>query len=170
MPRYVNHTLSVPVHVRSDRAAIPVTDQLVQGRMRTPVLAELAGEPFFILIRADRSVVGRFIGMTCWYDEVSVTVCAGENRFAFALDSTSNAVLWAMPEEGSRRVVPTVTAAWHGAVYGWANRAPVVLDAKTGADREPSPGLAPEVVNGRAAVGAPVQGSGNPVTVHPASG
>jgi hypothetical protein len=43
-----------------------------------------------------------------------------------------------------------VTAAWHGAVYGTAGDKPLVLDAKTGVDREPSPGLAPAAVSGYA--------------------
>jgi hypothetical protein len=121
---------------------------------------------FFVLIRPDGSLAarnkGEYIAMNCRYDEVAVTVCFSDfGRFAFGLDSTTNAVLWTLPQEGSRRVVPQVTAVWHGAVYGTANRLPVVLDARTGADKDPETGLAPVVVNAHAAVIAGPTGGQN---------
>jgi hypothetical protein len=65
-----------------------------------------------------------------------------------------------------------VTAVWHGAVYGRANDQPVVLDAKTGADREPSPGIAPVAVNAHGGVTTVKTAEGliAGLAVHPATG
>jgi hypothetical protein len=128
------------------------------------------------VIRKDGSVVGRTQGsftlMTCRYDEVSVTVCASDGDYAFALSAASNEVLWSLPQKDSRRKVPVVTAVWHGAVYGRANDQPVVLDAKTGADREPSPGIAPVAVNAHGGVTTVKTAEGliAGLAVHPATG
>lgn len=35
-----------------------------------------------------------------------------------ALDADTGKVLWSLPDAAANRVAPTVTAAWHGAVYG----------------------------------------------------
>lgn len=83
--------------------------------------------------------------MDCWFDEVSVTVCSGDGVFAF--DVATGEKLWALPDEKSNRMAPEVTAAWHGAVYGRTSNGPLVLDARTGADREVSAGAAPIIVN-----------------------
>jgi hypothetical protein len=45
-----------------------------------------------------------------------------------------------------------VTAAWHGAVDGSTGNGPITIDAKTGADRQATPGAAPSVVNGYAGI------------------
>jgi hypothetical protein len=44
--------------------------------------------------------------------------------------------------DSSGRLVPAVTAFWHGAVYGETQNGPVILDGRTGKDRS-SPGVAP---------------------------
>lgn len=82
----------------------------------------------------------------------------------FALDATSGELLWQLPASG--HTAPTVTAVWHGAVYGTAGGTPVVLDAKTGVDREPSPGLAPVAVSGYAGVATSAQDTS--LTAYPA--
>lgn len=132
---------------------------------------------FFAVIRPDGSMAlraeGNYIGLWCRYDQVSVTIC-GFNRGLtpiFALESSTNAMLWKLPDEATRREAPTVTVVWHGMVYGRANGQPVVLDAKTGADREPSPGLAPLAVSANGGVGVSQRSTGGQlVKVHPATG
>lgn len=78
---------------------------------------------------------------------VCSTTAAATEAAAAAFDGSTGARLWALPQVGSPRVAPTVTTAWHGAVYGATSNGPVVLQAKTGADREVSPGIAPVLVN-----------------------
>ncbi|MFI0155989.1 outer membrane protein assembly factor BamB family protein [Streptomyces lydicus] len=87
------------------------------------------------------------LGLTCRYDDASVTVCQTEEPRTLALDAKTGKELWSLPEKGGNRVAPTVTAAWHGVVYGTTSNGPVALDAKTGADRSTSPGAAPVAVN-----------------------
>jgi hypothetical protein len=102
----------------------------------------------------------------CVWDEASTTVCSGPNR-TFALDALSAGLLWSLPAAG--RVPPQVSTAWHGAVYGTTVNGPVVVDARTGRDRNPAPGAAPVIVDAYLGVGT---GSGllGGVVVTPASG
>ncbi|WP_018334204.1 hypothetical protein [Actinomycetospora chiangmaiensis] len=102
----------------------------------------------------------------CTWDEAATAVCSGSNR-TFALDAPTGAVLWSLPAAG--RVAPAVTTAWHGAVYGTTVNGPVVVDARTGRDRNPAPGAAPVVVDAYLGVGT---GSGllGGVVVTPATG
>lgn len=76
----------------------------------------------------------------CTWDERTVTVCAGAASVS-GVDATTAAPLWSLPAPG--RVAPAITTAWHGAVYGTTVNGPVVLDGRTGADRNPTPGAAP---------------------------
>ncbi|MFC4066720.1 hypothetical protein [Actinoplanes subglobosus] len=93
----------------------------------------------------DRATGAYPSGLACRYDQAAVTVCTMGTSLVFALDATSGEQLWQLPATG--RTAPTITAVWHGAVYGAASDTPMVLDAKTGTDREPSPGLAPVAVS-----------------------
>lgn len=102
----------------------------------------------------------------CTWDEASTTVCAGGGR-AVALDAVTGAPLWALPAGG--RVAPQVSAVWHGAVYGTTVNGPVVVDARTGLDRNPTPGSAPSVVDAYLGVG-PGPGLLGGVVVTPAIG
>ncbi|MEV5951346.1 hypothetical protein [Streptomyces sp. NPDC051993] len=82
----------------------------------------------------------------CLGDEQSLVLCqdqyAGQTNTVVAFDTTTAAKLWSLPDT-SGRVVPQVTAFWHGAVYGQTQNGPVVLDGRTGKDREAKPGAAP---------------------------
>ncbi|MFE9438084.1 PQQ-binding-like beta-propeller repeat protein [Streptomyces sp. NPDC006602] len=94
---------------------------------------------------------------TCGYDEKSTIVCHGESTqtdepVAYGLDATSGKVLWKLPDAQSDRIAPEVTSAWHGRVYGETENGPVTLDARTGEDAPTSPGIAPVLVNGSAAL------------------
>ncbi len=114
----------------------------------------------------DRATGAYNAGLTCRYDQAAVTVCATGPSLVFALDATSGKPLWQLPATG--RSAPTVTAVWHGAVYGTVGDRPVALDAKTGVDREPSPGLAPAAVSGYAGVTNATQGTA--LSAYPAVG
>jgi hypothetical protein len=97
----------------------------------------------------------------CMYDGATVTVCQTDqpDRWAGAFDDNGT-WLWELPDKNSNRVAPTVTAAWHGAVYGSTANGPLVLDARTGADRETRPGVTAWLVNEYVAVASPPDGSG----------
>jgi hypothetical protein len=95
----------------------------------------------------------------CVYDEQSRTFCTAsttEGAELTAYDADSGRRLWRVggPSDTSGRLVPSLTAAYHGAVYGTVRRGdqeppePLVLDGATGKDREVSPGAAPWRVNG----------------------
>lgn len=95
-------------------------------------------------------------GWTCRRDQQSLTVCslAPYNDTDAVLGFDDNGTeLWRITRD-TGRVVPTVTTAWHGMVYGYTDNGPVVLDGRTGADHPtPSPD-APILVNGYFAITA----------------
>ncbi|MFE2105230.1 PQQ-binding-like beta-propeller repeat protein [Kitasatospora sp. NPDC059463] len=86
----------------------------------------------------------------CDFDGTSVILCNdqlfGQTHSIAALDTTSMKWLWSITETPGGRLVPVVTAVWHGAVYGRTTNGNVILDARTGADRA-TPKLAPFLVN-----------------------
>lgn len=103
----------------------------------------------------------------CVYDEAAVTVCQTDrpSQWAGAFDDTGK-WLWELPAEG--RVAPVVTGAWHGAVYGSTPNGPVVLDGRTGADRETKPGASPWLVNEYFGVAAGPDSIPNSTSIFPA--
>lgn len=111
---------------------------------------------FLAVLGADGSARPRIdlgtasVAPRCVWDEATVTVCSGPNR-TFALDAVTARPLWSLPTAG--RVPPRVSTAWHGAVYGTTVNGPVVVDGRTGQDRDPAPGAAPVVVNRYLGVG-----------------
>ncbi|WP_405429023.1 hypothetical protein [Micromonospora sp. NBC_00617] len=131
------------------------------------------GERFYTLIKKDGTLVNRTkgdygAGLRCSYDEAAVTVCAiGNSQPLFALDSTTGDDLWQLPATGRR--APRMTVAWHGAVYGTVNNAAVVLDARTGTDKEVSPGVAPVAVTTHGGLAANPSDSAA-LAFHPALG
>lgn len=130
------------------------------------------GKRFYALVHGDGTLSDRATGdyssgLDCRYDQAAITVCSLGTTSAFALDATSGKVLWQLPATG--RTAPTITAVWHGAVYGTAGGQPLVLDARTGTDRERSPGLAPVAVSGYAGVAASPADPAT-LTAYPAAG
>jgi outer membrane protein assembly factor BamB len=115
----------------------------------------------------------------CVHDDRSVTVCFAAKRFSdsitgrvtteteriLAYDTATARLLWELPKAG--RVAPTITTVWHGAVYGTTANGPVVLDARTGQDRETAPGVAPVTVG---AYGALVKDDNDSLMFHAAAG
>ncbi|MFI6689076.1 hypothetical protein [Streptomyces sp. NPDC050485] len=82
----------------------------------------------------------------CMGDEQSLVLChdqyAGQVNAVVVFDAATTSKVWSLPDT-SGRIVPQVTAFWHGAVYGRTSNGPVVLDGHTGKDRETKPGAAP---------------------------
>ncbi len=76
-------------------------------------------------------------------------MCLGSG-VVLAVDATSAQLLWKLPDDSGHRVAPDVSTVWHGLVYGKTTNGPVILDARTGADRPGTPGAAPSVVDGYA--------------------
>ncbi|WP_422519967.1 hypothetical protein [Streptomyces sp. 5.8] len=86
--------------------------------------------------------------VSCTNDQartLGTLVCAGAFAVA-AVDPATGQVLWAL-KDGEGRKSPTVTAVWHGRVYGRGVGGPVALDARTGADMPTRPEAAPLLVN-----------------------
>jgi hypothetical protein len=86
---------------------------------------------------------------TCEFDDWATDVCStGDYQTqTFALDANTGRVLWQLPDRAQNRIAPQVTAAWHGAIYGTTPSGPVVLDARSGKDRNDSPGVAPVLLD-----------------------
>ncbi|MGW4958818.1 outer membrane protein assembly factor BamB family protein [Nonomuraea sp. NPDC004186] len=105
--------------------------------------------------------------LNCLYDEQAIAVCSGGD-WVGALDAQTGSWLWSITKGGGR-LVPLVTGAWHGVVYGRTANGPVVLDGRTGTDRETQPGVAPSVVNSSMAIG-PWPGGGLGSSSYPVIG
>ncbi len=74
---------------------------------------------------------------TCWGDQAKAVVCtSGESggKEIIGFDDTTGKKTWGHTDQSASRVVPAVTAAFHGIVYAQAEAQPVLMDAATGAD------------------------------------
>jgi hypothetical protein len=95
-------------------------------------------------------------GWSCRSDEQDLTICSlapytgTDAVLAFDDDGTE---LWRITRD-SGRAIPTVTAAWHGMIYGYTDAGPLVLDGRTGQDKAVTASTAPLLVNEYFAVGA----------------
>ncbi|MEU3465623.1 PQQ-binding-like beta-propeller repeat protein [Streptomyces sp. NPDC006733] len=86
-------------------------------------------------------------GWRCLHDMQSLVVCSRygyrvADRAIMMFDAASLQKVWTL-SAGSGRTVPKITGFWHGAVYGEVGDEPIVLDGKTGQDRQISAGAAP---------------------------
>jgi hypothetical protein len=78
---------------------------------------------------------------TCWGDSKNSVVCTSHARGQaeiIGIDDTTGKKTWGYTEKSGSRVVPKITAAFHGLVYAQAEAGPALLDATTGHD-VPSP-------------------------------
>lgn len=116
-------------------------------------------------VKADQK--GDFNRAGCYYDGRATVVCAGY-RWTAAFDATTLEPLWSLPDTGTNRIAPTVTAVWHGIVYGTTDNGPVALDARTGQDKPNSPGASPYIVDSYVGVG--VDTANHLAVVYPADG
>lgn len=74
---------------------------------------------------------------TCWGDGKSSVVCTSTERGPaeiIGLDDNTGKKTWGYPEDTGSRVVPKITAAFHGRLYAETEAGPVLLDATTGQD------------------------------------
>ncbi|MEV4333644.1 PQQ-binding-like beta-propeller repeat protein [Streptomyces sp. NPDC049597] len=90
-------------------------------------------------------------GWRCRHDAQSLVLCSkygygAANRGITVFDAASVQTQWMLPD-GSGRTVPKVSGFWHGAVYGEVGDEPIVLDGKTGQDRQTSAGAAPNEID-----------------------
>ncbi|MEY9956695.1 PQQ-binding-like beta-propeller repeat protein [Streptacidiphilus sp. MAP5-52] len=108
-------------------------------------------------------------GTTCTYDGIDTSVCSSDSA-VFAVNPTTGALMWQLPDTAANRIAPTVTTVWHGLIYGTTASGPVVLDAKTGKDRNDSPGVAPSVVDSNVAIALDPSGTDNSVRAFAATG
>ncbi len=77
-------------------------------------------------------------GYECIWDQASSVVCREKQptgpQEIFGFDDETGKKAWGYTSESGGRVVPTVTAAFHGVVYVQTEKQAVLLDAKTGQD------------------------------------
>jgi hypothetical protein len=111
-------------------------------------------------ISRDSSDLGTGSPWSCVYDGISTDVCSADiyQPQAVAVDASTGRVLWQLPDHAQNRIAPRVTAAWHGAVYGTTPSGPVVLDARSGDDRNDSPGVAPVLLDAYVGIAVSPQG------------
>ncbi|MEU8824920.1 PQQ-binding-like beta-propeller repeat protein [Streptomyces sp. NPDC048636] len=124
-------------------------------------------ERYFVLDSATgrkrRIVPEDAVTSDCTYDGVSVTVCSGSEGWGSEVagyDSHSGKELWKLPDESANRIAPKVTLVRQGLVYGETKSGDVVLDARTGRDKETKPGIAPVVCDGYVGISQTLHGAG----------
>ncbi|MFJ8536264.1 hypothetical protein [Streptomyces sp. NPDC093591] len=74
---------------------------------------------------------------TCWGDQAKAVVCTSGQSGGpeiIGFDDTTGKKTWGYTDESASRVVPTVTAAYHGIVYAQSEVQPVLMNAATGED------------------------------------
>ncbi|GAA2818949.1 hypothetical protein [Kribbella solani] len=77
-------------------------------------------------------------GYGCTWDQASAIVCtasaASGPKEIFGFDDDTGKKAWGYTTLSGGRIVPNVTAAFHGILYAQTEAQPVLMDAKTGAD------------------------------------
>ncbi len=74
---------------------------------------------------------------TCWSDQAKAVICtAGESggQEIIGFDDTTGRKTWGYTDKSASRVVPAVTAAFHGIVYAQTEAQSVLMNAATGVD------------------------------------
>ena len=150
--RWVGATRSSAVTVVPAGPALAVVDSTNYGN----------GDPALLFLDpatgAERGKLTRKSGFgsssygKCEYDQQSVVVCLADGRLA-GYDAGTGKELWALPDKTTNRIAPTMTAVWHGALYGRTSNGPIVLDARTGADRSTEPGAVLHWISEYAGIG-----------------
>ncbi|MEU1806716.1 hypothetical protein [Streptomyces sp. NPDC019937] len=75
------------------------------------------------------------------------------NGSVAAYDGKSGKQLWKLSHDDADRVPPHATLVRNGLLYGVTKNGPVVMDARTGQDKEAAPGIAPYVSDGYVGLG-----------------
>jgi PQQ-like domain len=101
------------------------------------------------------------ISATCFFDGDVTILChryasgahMGDGWLLAAFDRDGT-LLWSLPDT-TNRLMPAITVAWLGVAYGCTKNGPIVLDARTGADRETRPGMPAAYTNAYVGLGWP---------------
>ncbi|WP_370063176.1 hypothetical protein [Streptacidiphilus sp. MAP5-3] len=153
----------------------------LQASTASPTLVAIAandynsGDSFFKLLNATTGATVQTWSSdgtdttTCTFDDIDTTVCSGSST-VLAINPTTGATLWQLPDAATNRIAPTVTDVWHGLIYGTTPNGPVVLDAKTGKDRNDTPGVAPSLVDSNVALALDPAGTDNSIHAYAAIG
>ncbi|MEU8222208.1 hypothetical protein [Kribbella sp. NPDC048915] len=103
-------------------------------------------------------------GYTCLWDQAASLVCTElaptGHKEIFGFDDSTGKKSWGYTSKSGDRIVPRVTAAFHGVVYVQTEKQPVLLDAKTGEDL-PSAGSSASPSNGETPSGSDSPTSGD---------
>jgi hypothetical protein len=93
------------------------------------------------------------VNFTCLGDRANAVVCTGKDNNTkveiLGVDDTTGKKTWGYTKESASRIIPDVTAAFHGIVYAQAEVQPVLMDiatgedVKTGSSTSPSEGSTP---------------------------
>jgi hypothetical protein len=89
------------------------------------------------------SYTGSSMTYTCLGDRANAVVCTGKpkttNVEILGLDDSTGKKTWGYTSDSASRVVPDVSAAFHGIVYAQTDAQPVLMDAATGNDVKSTP-------------------------------
>ncbi|WP_446225010.1 hypothetical protein ACTWPB_07825 [Nocardia sp. IBHARD005] len=115
------------------------------------VLDPTTGTAMYSIDDPDANGTGAGLGMTttwkCYYDNRQTVTCQNKSQVAGFDLSNLTTPAWGFRAD-SHRVPPTITAAYHGVLYGLnTSNQPIMLDATTGKDLPGNPGIAPAMVN-----------------------
>ena len=110
------------------------------------------------------------VKVACLSDQAAAVVCTSTTQQGHPLevlgfDDSTGKKTWGFTDKSEGRVVPRVTAAFHGVVYAQTEAQPVLLDAKTGQDlpsagssESPSAGETPSSSDTPSDSGSPTAG------------
>ncbi|HET6985359.1 MAG TPA: hypothetical protein VFI00_02045, partial [Kribbella sp.] len=121
------------------------------------------------------SIVDTGMRFSCLGDQANAVVCVqaagsfitsnvGNSREIIGIDDTTGAKTWGYTDQAANRIIPDVTAAFHGIVYGQTDTQPVLLDAATGNDvpasaPTPSNSMTPSDASTPSDGGTPTEGA-----------
>ncbi|MFF0265754.1 hypothetical protein [Kribbella sp. NPDC004536] len=117
-------------------------------------------------------------GWTCFADEATSVACTGKMKQGsngtdtmMGFDDTTGKKAWSFSNGSGNRIVPGLTAAYHGVLYAQTEAQPVLLDAKTGADLpSPTPSGSPSSSDTPSSGSTPSDGSSPTAGDTPSSG
>ncbi|MFD4351543.1 hypothetical protein ACFWPX_03240 [Nocardia sp. NPDC058518] len=123
----------------------------VESYKKFAILDPMTGTAMYSIDDPDANGTGTGLGMTttwnCYYDSRQTVACQNKSQVAGFDLSNPTTPTWGFRAD-SNRVPPTITAAYHGVLYGLnTSNQPVMLDATTGKDLPDNPGIAPAMVN-----------------------
>ncbi|MEJ1107124.1 MULTISPECIES: hypothetical protein [unclassified Kribbella] len=108
------------------------------------------------------------VDYTCLGDQANAVVCTGADNGSkveiLGVDDSTGKKTWGYTKDSASRIIPDVTAAFHGIVYAQTEVQPVLVDAATGNDvksASPTPSDSTTPTNGATPTSTPSDGSGS---------